>query len=191
MGGCPGWSESSLGAQSFCWFCHEAAQMLQSTLHSKHTHWLIDAGSFVCIAEHRLKQILQRNRNCSQWRLRANGPVRMTTDYKIQTVQRYFNSNLISAMGNNSSRRILIKPWTVCNPEIFTELFPSQLMLTTDVIGLIMNLSFVVARNFNSFTETGIMVYELLVLVTNYDCHPSYCSQTLSSCWTCHKWWQD
>ena len=22
-----GWSESSLGAQSFCWFCHEAAQM--------------------------------------------------------------------------------------------------------------------------------------------------------------------
>ena len=20
---CPGWSESSLGAQSFCWFCHE------------------------------------------------------------------------------------------------------------------------------------------------------------------------
>ena len=24
---CPGWSESSLGAQSFCWFCHEAAQI--------------------------------------------------------------------------------------------------------------------------------------------------------------------
>ena len=26
LGGCPGWSESSLGAQSLCWFCHEAAQ---------------------------------------------------------------------------------------------------------------------------------------------------------------------
>ena len=25
LGGCPGWSESSLGAQSFGWFCHEAA----------------------------------------------------------------------------------------------------------------------------------------------------------------------
>ena len=25
LGGCPGWSESSLGAQSFCWFCLEAA----------------------------------------------------------------------------------------------------------------------------------------------------------------------
>ena len=27
LGGCPGWSESSLGAYSFCWFCHDAAQM--------------------------------------------------------------------------------------------------------------------------------------------------------------------
>ena len=27
LGGCPGWSESSLGAQSFCWFCHEVTQM--------------------------------------------------------------------------------------------------------------------------------------------------------------------
>ena len=25
LGRCPGWSESSLGAQSFCWFCHEVA----------------------------------------------------------------------------------------------------------------------------------------------------------------------
>ena len=25
LGGCPGWSESSLGAQSFCWFCHVVA----------------------------------------------------------------------------------------------------------------------------------------------------------------------
>ena len=28
LGWCPGWSESSLGAQSFCWFCHVAAQLL-------------------------------------------------------------------------------------------------------------------------------------------------------------------
>ena len=27
LGGCPGWSESLLGAKSFCWFCHEAAQI--------------------------------------------------------------------------------------------------------------------------------------------------------------------
>ena len=28
LGGCPGWSESSLGAQSLCWFCHVAAHLL-------------------------------------------------------------------------------------------------------------------------------------------------------------------
>ena len=28
LGGCPGWSESSLGAQSFCWFCHVAAHIV-------------------------------------------------------------------------------------------------------------------------------------------------------------------
>ena len=27
LGGCPGWSEASLGAHSFCWFCHVAAHM--------------------------------------------------------------------------------------------------------------------------------------------------------------------
>ena len=27
LGGCTGWSESSLGAHSFCWFCHEAAHI--------------------------------------------------------------------------------------------------------------------------------------------------------------------
>ena len=28
LGRCPGWSESSLGAQSLCWFCHVPAQIL-------------------------------------------------------------------------------------------------------------------------------------------------------------------
>ena len=27
LGGCPGWPESSLGAHSFCWFCHVAAHI--------------------------------------------------------------------------------------------------------------------------------------------------------------------
>ena len=27
LGGCPGWSESSLGAHSFCWFCHVMAHI--------------------------------------------------------------------------------------------------------------------------------------------------------------------
>ena len=28
LGGCQGWSESALVAQSLCWFCHEAAQTI-------------------------------------------------------------------------------------------------------------------------------------------------------------------
>ena len=28
LGGCPGWSESSLDIQSLCWFCHIVAHML-------------------------------------------------------------------------------------------------------------------------------------------------------------------
>ena len=31
LGGCPGWSESSLGTQSLCWFCHVAAHLLRCT----------------------------------------------------------------------------------------------------------------------------------------------------------------
>ena len=30
LGGCPGWSESSLDAESFCWFWHEAAHLLKN-----------------------------------------------------------------------------------------------------------------------------------------------------------------
>ena len=33
LGGCPGWSESSLGTQSFCWFCHEVARMFVLRFH--------------------------------------------------------------------------------------------------------------------------------------------------------------
>ena len=40
LGGCRGWSESSLGAQSFCWFCHVAAQIyVQHCFNECWTHW--------------------------------------------------------------------------------------------------------------------------------------------------------
>ena len=32
MPGCPGWSESSLGLRSFCWFCHAVAHLICSVL---------------------------------------------------------------------------------------------------------------------------------------------------------------
>ena len=47
LGGCPGWSESSLGTQSLCWFCHVAAQMSFKVLQNKkkkNCHYAILAG---------------------------------------------------------------------------------------------------------------------------------------------------
>ena len=34
LGGCPGWSESSLGAQSLCWLCHVAAHFPFELIHT-------------------------------------------------------------------------------------------------------------------------------------------------------------
>ena len=36
LGGCPGWSESSLGAHSFCWFCHVVAHFYNSCSRKKY-----------------------------------------------------------------------------------------------------------------------------------------------------------
>ena len=35
LGGCPGWSESSLGAQSFCWLCQEVAHFFFLTANNQ------------------------------------------------------------------------------------------------------------------------------------------------------------
>ena len=43
LGGCPGWSESSLGAQSFCCFCHEVAHIINVCL------WFSDSFFTKCI----------------------------------------------------------------------------------------------------------------------------------------------
>ena len=44
LDGCPGWSESSLGVHSLCWFCHVAAQLLNHLKHlNKHVScWQIE-----------------------------------------------------------------------------------------------------------------------------------------------------
>ena len=41
LGGCPGWSESSLGAQSFCWFCHVMAHLVTHTPFQPPMVWYI------------------------------------------------------------------------------------------------------------------------------------------------------
>ena len=43
LGGCTGWSESSLGAHSLCWFCHEVAQFwtMKREITSNYPPWKI------------------------------------------------------------------------------------------------------------------------------------------------------
>ena len=51
LGGCPGWSESSLGAESFCWFCHEAAHMRKLCVLARvrtHDSWIWHAVDCPC-----------------------------------------------------------------------------------------------------------------------------------------------
>ena len=43
LGGCPGWSESSLGAQPLSWFCHEVAQIMNkkdAKIKCKYKWWI-------------------------------------------------------------------------------------------------------------------------------------------------------
>ena len=51
LGGCPGWSESSLGAHSFCWFCHIAAQFFvsENKVKFKISHFLNDGIGSCCL----------------------------------------------------------------------------------------------------------------------------------------------
>ena len=44
LGGCPGWSESSLGEHSFCLFCHVAAHMYMISIVS----WYYSLLPFIC-----------------------------------------------------------------------------------------------------------------------------------------------
>ena len=67
LGGCPDWSESWLGAQSFCWFCYEAAHMSNSPAAvtfglsdlKNHDGYRGDATAGVCSYIHAQELLLQ------------------------------------------------------------------------------------------------------------------------------------
>ena len=68
LGGCPGWSESSLGAHSFCWFCHVAAHIrsnreqdhwseLRYNLHCDNSELTLGLKTHECSSPNRLLQL--------------------------------------------------------------------------------------------------------------------------------------
>ena len=52
LGRCPGWSESLLGAQSFCLFCHEAAHLCSSRTKKRNWGYKTDVGYIFAASRH-------------------------------------------------------------------------------------------------------------------------------------------
>ena len=49
LGGCRGLSDSSLGAQSFRWFCHEVVHLKNHKLHNSKVPFVMTSSSMVSI----------------------------------------------------------------------------------------------------------------------------------------------
>ena len=62
LGGCPGWSESSLGAQSLCWYCHVAAQLVKLFTGQMENHKRINYTQLQKTHYSHLDQIQTRNK---------------------------------------------------------------------------------------------------------------------------------
>ena len=70
LGGCPGWFESSLGAQSLCWFCHVATQVLSLPLCAIGRLWFEPRNEKTCLRSLRSGKTqtgLLRLRGCASW----------------------------------------------------------------------------------------------------------------------------
>ena len=79
LGGCPGWSESSLGAHSLCWFCHVAAQNSEMAVNSvivswKRIHVAQDANQTVPIIIRLMKHSNQKGNTFPQGESHTGSP---------------------------------------------------------------------------------------------------------------------
>ena len=89
LGGGPGWSESSLGARSFCWFCHEAAHLIPSLMLCSFPAWCLGQDvEFDCIGSSSLKwsevkctSLFREDNSFGKANL-TRGPLKTTWTYK-------------------------------------------------------------------------------------------------------------
>ena len=93
LGGCPGWSESSLGAQSFCWFCHAAAQMLDKCSDFSHP---MTSGSSHLSWSVRLQTMVASSSSHLSWSVRLQEKV--TNGYQLNPL-RLPNTRKDAALG--------------------------------------------------------------------------------------------
>ena len=62
LGGCPGWSEPLLGEQSFCWFCHELAQIHDQ---SNRLWWVFCFSEEILTSTHKICFFMENFRKLS------------------------------------------------------------------------------------------------------------------------------
>ena len=93
LGACPSWSESLLDAQSFCWFCHEVAQMVwcldilisYSTVHVSHFFFsAYRMGISASLARARFSAIF----TCSGYFCLVPGSVRQSCAWRQDVIDR-------------------------------------------------------------------------------------------------------
>ena len=127
LGRCPGWSESSLGAQPQCWFCHEAAQLTVASM----CLWCLFR---IYLKNHETTfNSTESAKNCLLERTIATN----TTQYKLQApCSCYFDSNAYYMYINEKTpknNQIFFKInntlWAIPQPRmcITTHLFPVNL----------------------------------------------------------------
>ena len=100
LGGCPGWSESSLDAQSFCWFCHEAAQIRPEWAQTKCESLIVSHSRLLvtrccCLVDSEFQKIKCPKKHMSSY---------MTKPTKWVCAQRRLRSIWASAQSDQSLR---------------------------------------------------------------------------------------
>ena len=104
LGGCPGWSESSLGAHSFCWFCPVVAQISKKTMPRSPMSTTINVAATRRVAKGRNHRLLAYS-----WQsAKRQAAVELIRRY-LMTIKAYFclflHKNIYCGYSLESNRR--------------------------------------------------------------------------------------
>ena len=101
LGACPGRSEVSLGAQSFCWFCHETAQILTNICNT------CNATNFVVICWEMYKCKVNENKKMQS---NSTSGSAQDTKQKTNTITRHHESHVTRKSVFGVSDQVRLKP---------------------------------------------------------------------------------
>ena len=101
LGGCPGWSASSLGAHSFCWFCHVTAHFTQRVSIYPHVY----------SPKHELSIVYRDSVSVRSWSFERNNP----PAYRCETEWLRDNDAFLCRRLNNDGHLDRFTRWLVAS----------------------------------------------------------------------------